>query len=232
MPTAGCSALRSLTGMVDDGTHRRAFVRRLLAWGRRNRRSFPWRETSDPFEVLVAEVLLRRSRASTVAGVHEDLFDRWPDAAALAGADADDVEEVIRPAGLVSRATGLVRLAGQVAERRGVPDTMPELQELYGVGEYAAAATLQAIHERRVPTVDAVSARVYRRYFGLTDGEHKAVDDELWEVVEQVMPRTAIREWNWAVLDLAAEVCLPKRPRCEECPLLDRCIYAAELGVA
>lgn len=217
------------SGVRIDKTDRRAFVRNLLAWGRKNRRSFPWRETSDPFEVLVAEVLLRRSRAGTVARVHRHLFDRWPEAPDLAGAEAPEVEDVIRPAGLVSRAEGLVRLATQVVERGGVPNTRDGLLELHGVGEYTAAATLQVVFAKRVASVDAVSARVYRRFFGETDVEHKAVDDELWALVEEVMPRRAVREWNWAVLDLAAEVCVPRNPRCGECPLDARCAYAEEL---
>lgn len=219
--------------MEVDPEHRRYFVRRLLRWGREHRRDFPWRQSEDPFRILVAEVLLRRSRASTVARVHQELFEVWPDASALSEADSERVEDVIRPAGLVSRAEGLIRLANQVVDRQEVPRDSPGLVELHGVGQYAAAATLQAAHGKRVPTVDAVSARVYRRYFGLT-GEggprtHKHLDEELWNLVEQAMPKTVVREWNWAVLDLAAAVCLPKRPRCDDCPLVDRCLYAAEI---
>ena len=89
------------------------FRRTLSRWGALNRRSFPWRETDDPFRILVAEVLLQRSRGVTVAKVFERLFSRWPDAEHLARARVDSIESVIRPLGLVSRATKL-RALGEV----------------------------------------------------------------------------------------------------------------------
>jgi A/G-specific adenine glycosylase len=92
----------------------RWFRRRLLAWGRENRRSFPWRETDDPWRVLVAEVLLQRSRGKTVAKVYEELFRRWPDAAALGRAREASVAAVIRPLGLVRRAATLRAMARDV----------------------------------------------------------------------------------------------------------------------
>lgn len=194
-----------------------AFRRRLFAWHADHYRSFPWRETTDAFQILVAEVLLQRSRAKTVAKVHASLFDRWPTAGALAEADPTDVEKVIRPAGLVKRAGTLVKLAHHVESAGAVP---ADAQSLPGVGPYASRAT------SGLPVVDATSARVYRRYFGLLDVDlHKRVDAELWQLVEVVTPSAQAREMNWAVLDLAAEVCLPKIPRCEECPVRAGCVF-------
>jgi A/G-specific adenine glycosylase len=200
-----------------------AFSRPLLAWGRANRRSFPWRETRDPFRVLVAEVLLQRSRGKTVAIVYEELFRRWPDAGSLGRARVDSIRSVIRPLGLTGRAATLRILAREIEARGDVPRTLEELMSLPGVGRYAAAATLAAAFGKRAGTVDGVSARVYRRYFGL-DAEVPATNDRaLWALVDDVTPTKNARAWNWAVLDLAATVCLPARPRCEECPLAQAC---------
>jgi A/G-specific adenine glycosylase len=207
----------------------RAFRTRLLRWGEANRRSFPWRETNDPFRILVAEILLQRSRGTTVAGVFDRLFERWPDARSLSKARTPSIASVIRPLGLVKRAATLKALAGAV-DRGGVPDTLDELLELPGVGRYAASATLAVAFERSAPVVDGVSARVYRRYFGLDGNVPASSDGALWEAVHRVTPRTHLREWNWAVLDLAALVCLPKIPRCEECPLRDRCAWSRAPG--
>src|SRR5687767_5348159 len=99
------------------------FRRKLRAWGRQHRRSFPWRETDDPFRVLVAEVLLQRSRGKTVATVYERLFARWPDAGALARARESSIASVIRPLGLVRRAATLREMAKEVVRRGGVPST-------------------------------------------------------------------------------------------------------------
>lgn len=195
-------------------------MRRLLAWGRAHRRDFPWRARGvDPFRVLVAEVLLQRSRASSVARVYDSVFARWPTAPDLARAQERSIAAVIRPLGLVSRARTLRAMAAAVTARREVPRSVEQLQALPGVGPYAAAATVVVAFGRRAPVVDGVSARVYQRYFGVLAGDERA----LRALVEQVTPRTAAREWNWAVLDLAATVCVPKVPRCAECPLRARC---------
>ena len=202
------------------------FVDHLRAWGRANRRTFPWRSERDPFRILVAEVLLQRSRGKTVALAFEELFRRWPDAGALARARVPSIESVIRPLGLVRRAATLKELAKAVLECGGVPRTLVGLMGLPGVGRYAASATLAVAFRKPVPTVDGVTARVYRRYFGLAGDGPASSDRELWGLVERVTPRKGIREWNWAILDLAATVCLPKRPRCPQCPLRERCAWS------
>jgi A/G-specific adenine glycosylase len=138
------------------------------------------------------------------------------DPAARSGAEVDDVAVVIRPLGLISHARQL--------GLHTFPETVEALCELPGVGRYAAAATLGA------PAVDGTSARVYRRYFGQLDAEqHKTVDEELWNLVHRVLPADAptVRRLNWAVLDLAATVCSPGRPRCSACPLSASCSWSA-----
>jgi len=197
-----------------------------MVWGRANRRSFPWRETDDPFRILVAEVLLQRSRGKTVATIYHRLFERWPDAGALSRARVDSIVRVIRPLGLTSRAATLKELARNVARLGVVPPTLEGLLRLPGVGPYAAGATLAVAFGKRAPVVDGVTARVYRRYFGLDLAVPASSDPELWRVVAEVWPARKNKEWNWAVLDLASSVCLPKVPRCEECPLAARCRWS------
>jgi A/G-specific adenine glycosylase len=203
------------------------FWRALSAWGRANRRSFPWREMEDPWCVLVAEVLLQRSRGKTVANVYEELFRRWPDALALSRAREHSIADVIRPLGLLRRAGTLRAMAREVVRLGGVPGELDSLVSLPGVGRYAASTTLVVAFGKPVPVVDGVSARVYRRYLGLTSDLPAASDPLLWDQVARATPPKASKEWNWAVLDLAAEVCLPARPRCSECPLAARCAFAS-----
>jgi A/G-specific adenine glycosylase len=202
-------------------------TRELLKWWELHGRSFPWRETDDPWRMLVAEVLLQRSRGKTVAKVYEALFLRWPDASSLSRARESSIAAVIRPLGLVRRAATLKAMARNVVELGGVPASVEGLLALPGVGRYAANATLTVAFGKRAPLVDGVTARVYRRYLGLPGNLPATSDEKLWEAVAAVTPRARIREWNWAVLDLAAEVCLPVRPRCEACPLAGRCVFAA-----
>ena len=134
---------------------------------------------------------------------------------------------VIRPLGLLRRAETLKQLAAEVvasagSRRRSRACSAPRGRSLRGVGDTCGRL------RRRQATVDGVTARVYRRYFGLDDELPASTDRELWAVVDRVTPRTGVREWNWAVLDLAATVCLPSRPRCEICPLASDCRWSVE----
>jgi A/G-specific adenine glycosylase len=197
------------------------FTSQLLAWYEHNGRVFPWRQTDDPYRILICEVLLRRSRSTTVAKVTEPFFSRWPSPAALAEAEVHEVIEVIRPLGLTGRASQLIKLAQALSDREQFPDSVDELVALPGVGRYAAAATLGE------PTIDGTSARVYRRYFGsLNSAEHKTVDRALWDLATDVVgSHPHARRVNWAVLDIAAGTCAPSRPRCSACPLQSSCVW-------
>ena len=168
----------------------------------------------------------QRSRGTTVASVHQELFRRWPTARALSRARVATIETVIRPLGLVRRATTLKQLAHEVVRLGDVPATLDGLLALPGVGPYAAGATLAVAFGRRAHVVDGVTARVYRRYFGSASDLPPSNDKELWGLVETATPKRNLREWNWAALDLASSVCLPKVPRCSVCPLESHCAWS------
>jgi A/G-specific adenine glycosylase len=220
----GPSAAARMTTLM--GSDVAAFRRELSRWGRANRRSFPWRETDDPFRILVAEVLLQRSRGKTVAKVYERLFKRWPTPLALSRARASSIEDVIRPLGLTRRAGTLKELAREIVRLGGVPRTLEGLDALPGVGPYAAGATLVVAFDGHAPVVDGVTARVYRRYFGLEGTDPASGDKDLWRLVDEATPKEGRREWNWAVLDLASSVCVPKIPRCPSCQLANDCRWS------
>jgi len=208
----------------------RAFIFPLLAWGNENQRSFPWRREQNPFRVLVAEVLLQRSRSTTVEKVYEDLFSKWDSPRSLAKAPLSELENVIRPLGLIGRARSLQALAAQVEKVGVVPSDPNELMTLPGVGRYAATATAVAAFDSKEAVVDSVSARVYRRYFGLPESLAPSLDKDLWRAVGALSSEGHFRELNWAALDLAAAICLPKVPRCTECPLRPGCVRGNALS--
>jgi A/G-specific adenine glycosylase len=103
---------------------------------------------------------------------------------------------------------------------------MEGLLELPGVGPYAAGATFVVAFGGRASVVDGVTARVYRRYFGIEGSDPASADRELWRVVDEATPSRNLRKWNWAVLDLASMVCVPKIPRCGSCPLAADCCWS------
>lgn len=209
----------------------RAFRRVVLRWGRLHARAFPWRSSSDPFEVLIGEVLLQRTRGEHVVAVYEGFLRRWPDPAALAKADVRTIRVVIRPLGLAKRATQLKQLGQRLVDLGGrVPSTSDELLKLPGVGPYGAHAVPIFAFGRESPLVDWVIARLLRRVFGLASGRRPNADPELWALAERLVIPGRSKDLWLGVLDFAAEVCRP-RPRCGVCPLTGDCAYFAKMGV-
>ncbi len=185
-------------------------------------RRFPWRESTDPYEVLIGEVLLQRTRGENVVAVYREFLRLWPDAGALDSARVSSIARVIRPLGLAKRAPILKQLGRAIVEIGGVPHTPTELDRLPGVGRYGAhAVPIFALH-RNLPLVDWVIARVLRRYFGLTDGGRPNTDAELWDTAEQLVRSRRARDLWLGVIDFADAVC-KRNPRCGECPLRQSC---------
>lgn len=163
-----------------------------------------------------------------MAKIYRELFSQWPDALALSRAPLAELEALIRPLGLVRRAVTLRALAEKVTTRGDIPQSAAELMELPGVGQYAARATIAAALDSDDACVDSVTARVYRRYFRLDAGLDASVDQSLWLLVRDAFRGRPARELNWAALDLAATICLPRVPRCHACPLQRDCAWARE----
>jgi A/G-specific adenine glycosylase len=192
---------------------------RLFDWWSENGRIFPWRQTVDPFKVLIAEILLQRSRSGSVAKVFGQLFSRWPGLRELANADLHAIEMMVNPLGLRGRARTIKEVAIAWLDAQDPPNSAEQLRKLPGVGPYMANATAAAMSWESDPCYDTVSIRVLRRFMGDTDRQH--TDEEVASHVYSQVPRGHWRELNWAVLDLAASVCMPRTPRCEQCPLSD-----------
>ena len=200
-----------------------SFASRMLEWASESGRSFSWREEEDPFKILLAEVLLQRSRATTVEKVLGELTQKWPTPRALATADFDQLAEVLRPLGLTSRTSRILELAKALAEREDIPNSPLQLRELPGVGYYAANSTSAALGGDEKPLVDSVSSRVFRRLYDA--GPYEDIN-ELAARAYRDAPSGRWHHLNWAVLDLAASICRPKRPQCELCPVIEVCGWA------
>lgn len=206
----------------------RGLARKLLNWAEEQGRTFAWRDEHDAFRILLAEVLLQRSRSSTVEKVFVELTHRWEGPSSLAGASVEEIAAVIRPLGLTSRAPRIKELAQAVCQRGKMPTRARELRELPGVGGYVASATAAATGKADLPLVDSVSARVFHRYFG---GSPESTDADMAAMAYASVARKRWYRLNWAALDLAATICLPKRPRCERCPLAMECAWHSSTKV-
>lgn len=198
----------------------------LLAWSYDNLRSFPWRETSDPYELLVAEILLQKTAAEKVESIFTEFLRRYPSLEALADAEQEELAEIIYSLGLQNQRSRALISIGQELEDTGVPADEDELLDLPYVGQYAANATLCFAFGEPRPIVDANVVRVYNRAFGK---EFDYRDEKAWDFAAKVIPESYAWEFNLAILDFAAAICIPGRPNCDECFFSDECEYYQSL---
>lgn len=171
-------------------------------------------------------MLLQRTRARQVVPVYAEFLEKYPTAEFLARESPHRLLDVIGALGLRWRAPLMIRMAGVVAERGGPPDELEELTNLPGVGPYAAAAYRSLHRNRRAVIVDANVVRWLGRVFGFRTHAETRRASWLSELADRLTPARAFRAYNYAVLDLAMQVCVSK-PRCAACPLGDGiCRYA------
>ena len=204
------------------------FAQTIVKWFRSHGRTFPWRETSNPFHILIAEVLLRQTQAGQVVGLYLDLIERYPDAQTLAQADVSDLRKWFQPLGLVRRADRLVQCAQRlVREYNGhVPSDLQALMTLPGIGIYSARAILCLSDGVSVPMIDEGSGRVLRRVLGLHARGPAYSDRILLVTMESILPRKTTKEVNLGLIDIVAAYCRPDNPLCSQCPLARHCTYA------
>ena len=204
----------------------KAVRRALLAWYRANRRELPWRATRDPYAIWVSEAMLQQTRVETAIPYYERFLERFPDVAALASADLDDVLGAWAGLGYYSRARNLHAAARLVAERHGgeVPDDVEQLRALPGVGRYTAGAIASIAFDRPEPVVDGNAARVLTRLHDIREDVRSArVARRLWEESAALVRGPQPGLLNQALMELGARVCTPRAPRCPTCPLLRHC---------
>jgi A/G-specific adenine glycosylase len=205
----------------------------LIAWGAREGRRFPWRETRDPYPVLLAEVLLHRTRASQVVPLFERVLDMYPDVPLLAAAPLGQLHVLLYAAGLRWRVDLLHEMAVAIMERFGgrIPESEDDLLSLPGVGHYIASAVRCFALGKPDAILDTNTVRVIGRVFAMAVNDSSRRSSRFRHALQPLVDPEQPREFNFALLDLAAAICTPKDPRCEVCPLLPFCrTGAARVG--
>lgn len=198
----------------------RQFVRRLLRWYRRQGRSLPWRRTTDPYRILVSEVMLQQTQVERVIPKYHQFLRRYPSVADLARAHVREVREVWYPLGYNARPVRLREIAREVVRRHGgqIPAERTRLLALKGIGPYTAGAVLAFAYGRRVAVLDTNVRRVLQRVFH----GRAASDRALWRLAEHLLPRRAY-DFNQALMDFGALICTARRPQCPVCPMRTFC---------
>jgi A/G-specific adenine glycosylase len=210
---------------------------RLVQWqAAHGRNDLPWQNTRDPYRVWLSEIMLQQTQVVTVMGYFARFLVRFPDVRALAAARLDDVLALWSGLGYYSRARNLHRCAVDVVQVHGgeFPRTSALLQTLPGIGPSTAAAVASLCFGERVAILDGNVKRVLTRLLGF-DGDLAIAAQErlLWGHATALLPKenlyATMPRYTQGVMDLGATLCLPKKPRCEACPVQDLCV-AREQG--
>jgi A/G-specific adenine glycosylase len=206
------------------------FRKSLLNWFKNNDRKFPWRRSSTTkYQYIIAEVLLQRTRAETVASFFPRFIEVFPSWKKLNQASLEQLQVYLQPIGLWRRrAVSIQALSDEMAKRNGrFPKNREEIEALPGIGQYITNAVLLFCHGEPQPLLDVNMARVLERVFGQRKMADIRYDPYLQQLAKEVVDCENPVQVNWAILDLAAAICLPKKPRCQKCPLGELCkIYA------
>ena len=188
----------------------------LLSWYAQNKRDLPWRGATDPYLVLVSEVMLQQTQASRVVPHYERFVARFPSIDVLAAASLGEVLDAWSGLGYNGRARRL-REAARVIVRNGWPETAEELEHLPGVGAYTAAAVASFAYGEHVVTIDTNVRRVISRWNG------EPLDGAPLRTATEAALGDPAADWNQAVMDLGASVCVARNARCGQCPVSAWC---------
>lgn len=206
----------------------RRIRRRLLAWYDKERRDLPWRRVSDPYRIWLSEIMLQQTRVAAAIPYYERFLARFPDVASLAAAREEDALAAWSGLGYYSRARSLHKAARQVAAAGGFPRDLDGLRALPGVGAYTAAAVASIAFGLPHAAVDGNVVRTLARLAG-EKGEVGAarVRQRLEDAAARLLDRRRPGDFNQALMELGATVCLPRQPRCPVCPLASFCTARA-----
>lgn len=211
---------------ANQAADKRAFQRRLLAWYDQHKRDLPWRQNRDPYRVWVSEIMLQQTRVSAVLEHYRKFLLCFPSVQSLAAARESSVLAAWSGLGYYRRARMLHAAAREITNKHGgeFPRGAEGLRTLPGVGRYTAAAIASIAFGEPVAVVDGNVERVLARFLG-----KRLAGEEVWRTAQEMLDRQRPGEFNQALMELGATVCLPRQPMCLICPILASCATQGEL---
>lgn len=202
---------------------RETFRQGLLKWSEKLLREFPWRSTTSPYEIFVAEILLSKTPVSKVEPLYGTFLKRYPTLSDLETADKEELSSLLHPLGLQNRRAAALINIGRKLSNSGIPESEERLTELPYVGKYVANATLCFAFGHNRPIVDSNVIRVYNRVFDLEITNPES--EEMWQFAYDMLPEKNVRRYNLALLDFGSTACTTQNPACEECFANEFCEY-------
>ncbi|MGA2939054.1 MAG: A/G-specific adenine glycosylase [Syntrophobacteraceae bacterium] len=200
--------------------------RRVLSWFERNGRDLPWRKSYSPYQVWISEIMLQQTQVKTVVPYFLRWMERFPDPAAVASASERDIMLAWEGLGYYARAKNIHRTAQVLVHNFSgrIPADFDALLALPGIGRYTAGAIQSIAFNLDFPAVDANAARILRRLFNRLNSSGPAISETaLRKLAVEILPKGRARQFNQALMDLGATICLSESPRCDYCPLAEFC---------
>jgi A/G-specific adenine glycosylase len=207
---------------------RRRFRDRLLTWYRRHGRDLPWRRTDDPYHILVSEIMLQQTQVHRVMPKYEEWLRKYPTLDALAAAPDHEVTQTWYPLGYNIRPKRLQSIAREAVTKYGgrLPSDEDTLRSFKGIGAYTAGAIRSFAFRERAAILDTNVARVlFRVFIGRGDPKSHAMKRHLWAVSESLVPLRHVYDFNQALMDFGATVCVARNPKCLVCPMSKNCLW-------
>ena len=205
------------------------FALTLLRWFRENGRDLPWRQTHDPYAIWLSEIILQQTQVKQGWDYWERFMRHWPKVEDLAEATEDEVLREWQGLGYYSRARNLHFAAKQIIALGHFPNTLEEIKQLKGVGDYTAAAIGSIAFGLSAAVVDGNVYRVLARYFGIDTPINTTKGKKLFTTLAQeLLPAGEASAYNQAIMDFGAIQCAPQSPHCLDCPLMESCVALRE----
>lgn len=198
----------------------------ILNWYKHDGRCLPWRNTDDPYHIMIAELLLQKTDVGKARMVYERFVDSWPTIQLLHEGDFCAIADAIEPLGLKYRTARLKSIANTIVTRFGgrIPDTTDMLLQLPGIGRYTASAIECFAYNRRTAILDTNVIRILDRVLGISSQKQRPRNDAyLWDLAQELLPHENVKEYNRALLDFGSVICRNKRPGCDVCSLQGMC---------
>lgn len=218
--------LEQYTSEMEGATGRRRFQQRLLGWFDRHKRDLPWREDRDPYRVWLSEIMLQQTRVAAVRDHYLRFLERFPTIYKLASARESSVLAAWSGLGYYRRARMLRATARKIVKEQAgaFPQSAKDLLALPGIGRYTAAAIASIAFDQPVAAVDGNVERVLQRVRG-----NSLAGEVVWRAAGELLSRRRPGDFNQAMMELGATICLPRKPQCLRCPVADLCATRGEL---
>lgn len=207
----------------------------ILIWFDKNKRNLPWRTHSDPYKIWLSEIILQQTRVAQGIDYYLKFTETYPTIQDLAAASEQDILRLWQGLGYYSRARNLHATAKFIVENQKgkFPDNYKELLKLKGIGPYTAAAIASIAFNEAVSAVDGNVFRVFSRYFNIhLDISQPKTRNYFFQLGNEIIDSQRPGDFNQAVMELGATVCLPQNPKCEICPVNESCEALAQKTIA